>query len=171
MIDQVYLQEAYLGGIPFGEPYGYPPVEEGRRFGSGTSSLEMEYFPLMFEFSVYGSGTDCLELFCDLIGNKDLLELSESCYFSLEERSESLATGVIKDLPHFCQGSPYIAIIDYFSFLSPAGAWGKERVYLADDIFPILMSIPAILIQHGGLLLSRSGHEVSLLQFSQVLIS
>jgi len=90
VIDQVYLQKAYLGGIPFGEPYGYPPVEEGRRFGSGTSSLEMEHFPLMFELSIYGGGTDCPELFCYLIGNKDLLELPESCYCSLEERKERI---------------------------------------------------------------------------------
>jgi hypothetical protein len=78
MIDQIYLQKAYLGGIPFSEPYRYLSVKEGGRFGSSTTSLEMEHFPLMFEFSVNGGGTDCLELVSDLIGDEDLLELSES---------------------------------------------------------------------------------------------
>ena len=90
MIDQVYLQKAYLGGIPLGEPYGYLSVEERRGLRRRSIPQKIEHFPLMFELSIYGGGTDCLELFCYLIGNKDLLELPESCYFSLEERKERI---------------------------------------------------------------------------------
>jgi len=78
MIDQIYFQEAHLGGIPFGEPYRYLSVEEGRRFGSNAMSLEMEHFSLMFKLSIYGGRTDSPQFVSCLIGNKDLLQLPES---------------------------------------------------------------------------------------------
>ena len=72
----------------------------------------------MFELPINGSRSDLHKLFCDLIGNEDLLELAEARYLGLEEGCEPLSTGVVKNLPDFGQSCFNIAVIDLFSLSS-----------------------------------------------------
>jgi len=63
-----------------------------------------------------------------------------------------------------------MTIVDLLSLLPPPGGGGKGGIYLADDIFPILMSISAVLIQDRRLLLFGSSLKVSFLQCLKVLV-
>jgi len=155
MKDQVHLNKAHLGGIPVGQLQRDGFVEQGGLPGI-AGSIIAPFFLIGFEKPVNGSGADGLKLHGRAPRDPKVTSPYQGIDLGPKQGRQSLATGVIKELPQPQQDAMDLCSITTRPLFRRWPGFKQQGIDLSNGVFSVLSRISAIFVQNLSLCFSRS---------------